>query len=129
MATYFKVENDTIVNVVECDAAFATANGLIQIAESEFPSGAMGAGAVKVGTKWRDMPTADKEKQVREIRQNTLEHMIDPVVNNPLRWADLTTAQQDEIKRIRQALLDMPDHADWPWCPFPVWDQDVPAIG
>lgn len=125
MGTYFEVVDNTIVNVVDCDAEFAEANGLIDIPESAFPSGGRGRGAVLVEGVWRDMPKADKEVQVRQFRQNTLEHMIDPVVSNPLRWAALSVAQQNEVKRIRQALLDMPTQPDWPWCLFPVWDQNV----
>lgn len=128
MAIYFEVQDDTIVNVVECDAEFAAENGLVEIAESEFPTGAMGRGAVRVDGVWRDKTREEKEVEVRQIRQKTLEVMIDPIVSNPIRWAELSTAQQNELKRIRTALLNMPSQAGWPWCDFPVWDQSVPAL-
>lgn len=47
-------------------------------------------------------------------RKRLLETFVDPVVSNPLRWADLTEEQQNDLKRYRQELLDITDQEGFP---------------
>jgi hypothetical protein len=44
---------------------------------------------------------------VRNGRDNLLATEVDPIVSNPLRWADLTAEQQNEWATYRRALLDI----------------------
>jgi len=39
---------------------------------------------------------------------------LDAIVGNPLRWAELTPAQQTELATYRQALLDVPQQSGFP---------------
>lgn len=45
--------------------------------------------------------------QVRTERDRKLSTEVDPIVSNPLRWADLTAAQQQAWSDYRRALLDI----------------------
>lgn len=56
-------------------------------------------------------PTAD---HIRQIRDNILATVVDPLVSNPLRWADLTADQQQAWADYRRALLDVPQQAGFP---------------
>lgn len=51
---------------------------------------------------------------VRAQRDSLLRVAVDPIVSNPLRWADLTTEQQNAWAAYRQALLDIPQQAGFP---------------
>ena len=52
--------------------------------------------------------------QVRAERDNRLVTEVDPIVTNPLRWADLTAAKQAEWTQYRADLLNVPDQAGFP---------------
>ena len=52
--------------------------------------------------------------QVRAERDSKLVNEVDPLVTNPLRWADLTAAKQAEWTAYRTALLDITDQAGFP---------------
>ena len=61
-------------------------------------------------------PTVDSVKEaVRQARNHKLETEVDPIVSNPLRWADLTPEQQQAVADYRIALLDMTDNPSFPW--------------
>ena len=51
---------------------------------------------------------------VRHQRDMLLANEVDPIVSNPLRWADLTTEQQNAWAAYRTALLDITDQAGFP---------------
>ena len=51
---------------------------------------------------------------VRSYRDHLLVTQVDPVVSNPLRWADMTTEQQQAWSNYRRALLDITLHANFP---------------
>ena len=51
---------------------------------------------------------------VRHQRDMLLANEVDPIVSNPLRWADLTTEQQNAWSAYRTALLDITDQAGFP---------------
>lgn len=52
--------------------------------------------------------------QAREKRDRLLRTVVDPIVSNPLRWADMTDAQRQAWADYRRALLDVPDQAGFP---------------
>ncbi len=60
---------------------------------------------------------------VRSIRDSKLSTEVDPLVSNPLRWADLTEAKQSEWAQYRRDLLDItyqegfPHEVIWPTQP------------
>ena len=56
----------------------------------------------------------DKAGQVRANRDNILSTVVDPLVSNPLRWADLTAAKQAEWSQYRTDLLGVPQQAGFP---------------
>lgn len=58
--------------------------------------------------------TEEKAEQVRQLRDQYLQTYVDPLVTNPLRWADLTEQEQENIKAYRQYLLDIPQQEEFP---------------
>lgn len=50
----------------------------------------------------------------RYQRNQRLESEVDPIVTNPLRWADLTTEKQNEWTQYRTDLLNVPQQAGFP---------------
>lgn len=52
--------------------------------------------------------------QVRSERDNILATVVDPLVSNSLRWADLTAAKQTEWTTYRTDLLSVPQQAGFP---------------
>lgn len=51
---------------------------------------------------------------VRYRRDYLLSREVDPIVSNPLRWADLTPEQQQSWATYRRALLDITDQTGFP---------------
>lgn len=54
------------------------------------------------------------EAEVRADRDSILVTVIDPLVSNPLRWADLTADKQAEWSQYRTDLLDVPQQEGFP---------------
>ena len=60
---------------------------------------------------------------VRAKRDHILATVVDPLVSNPLRWADMTPETQQAWGDYRRALLDVPQQVgfpnavDWPTQP------------
>ena len=52
--------------------------------------------------------------EVRAERDSILAREVDPIVSNPLRWADITAEKQAEWSAYRTALLDITDQAGFP---------------
>tara|TARA_R110000803_G_C11978877_1_gene320492 strand:+ start:2261 stop:2674 length:414 start_codon:yes stop_codon:yes gene_type:complete len=57
---------------------------------------------------------ASAAAQVRSERDNILTTVVDPLVSNPLRWAELNADTQAEWATYRQELLDVPQQAGFP---------------
>jgi hypothetical protein len=57
---------------------------------------------------------ATKASQVRHVRDQLLVSDVDPVVSNPLRWADLSEQEQADVSAYRLALLDVPSQSGFP---------------
>lgn len=51
---------------------------------------------------------------VRERRDSLLVSQVDPIVSNPLRWADLSAQEQADVSAYRLALLDVPQQQGFP---------------
>lgn len=72
-----------------------------------------------------DKPTEEEAKaeaarEIRSKRDFILTTEVDPIVSNPLRWADLNDADRHAYTVYRKALLDLsnqtqfPDKVQWP---------------
>ena len=51
---------------------------------------------------------------VRSHRDWLLQNEVDPIVSNPLRWADMTTEEQNAWSQYRTDLLNVPQQAGFP---------------
>ena len=51
---------------------------------------------------------------LRAQRDDMLVEEVDPIVTNPLRWAELTDAKQAEWTQYRTDLLNLPDQSGFP---------------
>lgn len=63
--------------------------------------------------EWTPPTTEELAQRARGHRDNLLSE-LDSIVGNPLRWASFTTEQQTAWANYRQALLDVPQQADFP---------------
>ena len=57
---------------------------------------------------------AELEANLRAQRNQKLVEEVDPIVTNPLRWAELTDAKQAEWVQYRTDLLNLPEQAGFP---------------
>lgn len=57
---------------------------------------------------------AEAAAAIRQERDMRLTTSVDPIAGNALRWADLTTDQQQAWADYRQALLDIPQQPGFP---------------
>ena len=57
---------------------------------------------------------ADVAANIRRKRDNILATGVDPLVSNPLRWADLTSDKQSQWSQYRTDLLNVPAQAGFP---------------
>ena len=57
---------------------------------------------------------AETAEQVRSDRDYKLLTEVDPLVSNPLRWAELTSDKQTEWSQYRTDLLDVPQQSGFP---------------
>lgn len=58
--------------------------------------------------------TQAKADEVRAVRNSYLEKYVDPVVCNPLRWAELTPEEQQQYADYRRYLLDITEDESFP---------------
>lgn len=57
------------------------------------------------------------QEEVRAVRNKYLEKYVDPVVSNPLRWADMDEKEQQLYVDYRRYLLDYTEQSKW-------WEQN-----
>ena len=57
---------------------------------------------------------AQQSALVRGERNRLLNSQVDPIVSNPLRWADLSTEKQNEWAQYRTDLLNVPQQSGFP---------------
>ena len=60
------------------------------------------------------MADADAAMVVRATRDTLLANVVDPIVSNPLRWADMTAEKQAAWAAYRRALLDISQQSGFP---------------
>ena len=58
--------------------------------------------------------TEQKASDARTQRNQLLISEVDPIVTNPLRWAELSSTEQQAWTDYRTALLDVPQQASFP---------------
>jgi hypothetical protein len=72
-----------------------------------------------IGTNFTTLTQAEKDErksnEVRDERNWLLENKVDVIVNNPLRWAELTTEQQNAWAEYRTDLLNVPQQEGFPY--------------
>jgi|LakMenEpi03Aug12_release.lakeMendotaPanAssembly.Ray.scaffolds.fasta_scaffold100030_3 hypothetical protein len=84
-------------------------------------------------TNWVPFPPPSNEEvgnRVLKVRNFKLCTEVDPVVSNPLRWADMTEAQRQEWINYRLALLDLTNDPNFPYYNMvvtidPAWGAQV----
>lgn len=54
-----------------------------------------------------------EKNRIRELRNSYLVQFVDPVVSNPLRWADMTEEEKKQYADYRRYLLDFTTQEDW----------------
>ena len=71
-----------------------------------------------IGSDYVAFSQADENARQAEFsryqRDKRLENEVDPIVTNPLRWAELTTEKQNEWTQYRTDLLNVPQQAGFP---------------
>jgi len=71
-----------------------------------------------IGTNFTTMTQEEKDAELsmfaRGDRDSLLESEVDPLVTNPLRWAELTTEQQNDWTQYRTDLLNVPQQSGFP---------------
>tara|TARA_S200002703_G_C3794492_1_gene245277 strand:- start:2173 stop:2592 length:420 start_codon:yes stop_codon:yes gene_type:complete len=74
-----------------------------------------------IGTDFEPYVPPTQEEQdaklarfARMMRDAILVDVVDPIVSNPLRWADMTTEKQNEWAAYRTALLQVPEQTGFP---------------
>jgi len=71
-----------------------------------------------IGTNFTPFSQADHDARFAALERDTrdvkLRNEVDPIVTNPLRWADLTTEKQNEWTQYRTDLLNVPQQAGFP---------------
>lgn len=71
-----------------------------------------------IGSDFAPFSQSDHDARVgnfiRDQRDSKLTSEVDPVVSNPLRWADLSSEEQTEVAAYRTALLDVPQQPGFP---------------
>ena len=55
-----------------------------------------------------------KASDIRFARDELLVTEVDPIVTNPLRWAELSSTEQQQWTDYRTALLDVPQQSGFP---------------
>lgn len=53
-------------------------------------------------------------KRARQERDFILEHTVDPIISNQLRWAGMTSTEQAAWSNYRKELLDIPQQTGFP---------------
>lgn len=72
--------------------------------------------------------TEEKAEEVRAIRNNYLQIYVDPYVSNPLRWADMSTEDQQNIVNYRLYLLDIPEQPEFPDIEVKTFDEWLNSV-
>tara|TARA_R110002153_G_scaffold94424_1_gene227692 strand:+ start:1343 stop:1690 length:348 start_codon:yes stop_codon:yes gene_type:complete len=110
MARYAIIEDKIVINVAESDTALESN---WYICDDIINIGDLLVNGVVV-------PKYSREDYERMERDHRLVTEVDPIVSNPLRWADLSATEQLEMANYRTALLNIsaqegfPHNIVWP---------------
>lgn len=96
MQRYKKIENGEIVNIILADAEFAATHGYVEAADNDAISSSN---------------VTYTEDEARALRNEKLAETD--------WWAVSDRTMTSEQTTYRQALRDLPDHADWPNMDWP----------
>lgn len=66
-----------------------------------------------------NVPSATLKEKTRNKRNLYLEKYVDPIVTNPLRWEELSEAEQESYRNYRRYLLDYTSKDKW-WVDDPL---------
>ena len=70
------------------------------------------------GSEWtpptQEQLDAEDAMIIRATRATILSNVVDPLVSNPLRWADMIAEKQAEWAAYRRALLDISQQSGFP---------------
>ena len=102
MARYKKIENGNIVNIIEASAEFAAENGYVPVADGDFVSPTISNEAIN--------PFEAKDARDEMLKSSDWTQMPD---------SPLSDSDKASWATYRQALRDLPDHADWPNTDWP----------
>ena len=110
MAKYAQIENSTVVNILVCEQDFATEHGLVLATGDAQIGGTYDGSAFAKKVITDDRTDAEKQNDARAERNGLLSVSDWAVMpDSPLSDSDKTAWQT-----YRQALRDLPDHANWP---------------
>ena len=72
-----------------------------------------------IGTDFTKMSQDDKDAReadfVRAERNSRLTNEVDPLITNPIRWAELSSDKQTAWTTYRTDLLNVPQQSGFPW--------------
>ena len=71
----------------------------------------IGSNFTKLSKDEKDKREADAQRVIRNTR---LENEVDPLVTNPIRWAELTNDQQTAWTKYRTDLFNVPQQSGFP---------------
>lgn len=106
---YCLIKNDTICNVVVCDAAFAVENGLTWVDQE------VSFGFVLVDGVWRDKPFDAKALEVRLHAMERSRFLQFDYIDNATVWGALSADQQAEILVIKEFCDTVEAQAGFPY--------------
>lgn len=111
-ANYAKTIIDIEVNFKEIDEEFvpftASLNDSDENGRNLFAQAKEGKfGAIESFVPPADITGETAIAMLREYRNYLLQTVVDPVVSNPLRWAELSNEKQSEYSNYRKALLNI----------------------
>ena len=103
MAQYKKIENGNIVNIIEASAEFAAANGYVPVADGDYVEHI-------VDETYPINIIEAKYARDEKLKSSDWTQMPD---------SPLSDSDKASWATYRQALRDLPDHADWPNVDWP----------
>jgi len=111
MSRYVIIENGKVVNAAVANQPFA--DNWIESEDADVGDLYADGVFTKYDPKSDPVAIVKKEKSVRDFRDETLKLSVDTL--NPIRWAALSTEQQEAWTTYRQALLDLTDQPGFPF--------------
>lgn len=80
----------------------------------DLPADKVPNGYVKIDDFTYTPTNEQKAENVRAERDKLLRKEVDPIVANPLRWADMSAEKQNQWAQYRNFLLEVPQQSEFP---------------